>query len=116
MFADLLAQDTDRYLKLELAQRMVVGGLIVSSAVVVDVLRQMIDQNGAQGRVAENDAAEFFRWLRLLAFSDQPMAILDGVDLVKSSVRLASWRIQDGLSGLRYGSGIYRTGLLLGPL
>ncbi|MBY5700169.1 NACHT domain-containing protein [Rhizobium leguminosarum] len=98
-FSNLLAAAID---KLELAQRMVVGGLTVPSEIIEGELQRLVKARSERMWSSDDQLREIFCWLKLLAFSDNPRAMLRGYDFVVSDIKIDAWRMRDILPPIRH--------------
>jgi len=112
-FAALLAREGDIGARLDFAQRMVVGGLVVPSDVILALLNAFLEELGERKWLSENEASQVIDWLELLPFSDRPASILDGLSSVAAK-ELGHWRLPDVLRSVGFVPEPERSDLLRG--
>ncbi|MGO6980978.1 NACHT domain-containing protein [Rhizobium leguminosarum] len=113
-YAELISADVDPRAKLDLATRMLVGGLIVPTAVIEDALKQAVDALGERKWVSDDQFEHIIGWIKLLPFSDRPDDTLHVLDSIAVNIKLPWLRIRDILSMVRHISESQRIGLLRG--
>ncbi len=113
-YAELISAEVGPRAKLDLATRMLVGGLSVPSAIIKEALNQIVEALGERKWIADDQIGEIFDWVKLLPFSDEPDATLDTIDFLATKVQLPWLRMRDILPMVRHMSESQRVGLLRG--
>ena len=111
---EFLAGDLPIHTRLELAQRMVVGGLLIPAETILYGLEEQLAKIGDYKWASDNDLYPVLDWIKLLPLSDRPETMLDGLDLVEAKFKLQSWRIRDLLVSLHFLDEDHRIYLLRG--
>jgi hypothetical protein len=101
-FDEILSADIPHRVRRELAQRMVVGGLVVPADTVLDGLTAAMADHGDRKWIQDNELAALFGWVELLPMSDRPTAFFEGLDLIGSKFDFGRWRVRDLLSSVRH--------------
>ncbi|MER8412905.1 hypothetical protein [Mesorhizobium sp. M1342] len=99
---DFLQAELPHRLRLELAQRMTVGGLVVPAGIIMKGLSDAMAEHGDRKWIQDNDLYTLFDWLELLPVSDQPFALFDGLDAMAAKFQFGEWRIRDLLNSVRH--------------
>ncbi|RWA70661.1 MAG: hypothetical protein EOQ28_19995 [Mesorhizobium sp.] len=115
-FSEILNGDIPLGMRRDLAQRMVVGGLIVPADAILDGLAAAISEHGDRKWIPDGELSIFFSWVQLLPMSDRPTALFEGLDIIGSKFDFSRWRIRDLLSSIRYIPEAQRIELLRGLL
>lgn len=98
----LMAAEADSWGKLELAERIVVSGVVLSADLSLAALGQAIESHGKGNWINDNELGLLIRWLQLLPMSDRPDSIFEGIDLVFGRFKPAEWRSRDILRSLPF--------------
>ncbi|TIR04084.1 ATP-binding protein [Mesorhizobium sp.] len=109
---ELISADVPAQSKLDLAASMVVGGLVVRSADLVNGLQQLFDEAVTQPWRLGQDLAHVVGWLKLFPFSDRPFSLFDAFELVPHRDRLHPWQLRGILDALRSMPKVDREGML----
>ena len=100
-FDDLIDATTQDRGKLDLARRMVSGGLVVQSRVILAALETLVRRHKERGNwIHDNDIWEFMQWLELLPATERPESLLDGWDML-ADFKFGFWRLRDAVGGLK---------------
>lgn len=98
----LMAAEADSWGKLELAQRIVVSGVVLSADLALAALRQAIELHGEGNWIDENELGVLIHWLELLPMTDRPDSLFEGIDLVFRRFKAGEWRLRDILRPLAF--------------
>lgn len=99
---DCLQDELPHRLRLELAQRMTVGGLMVPAGIIMKGLSDAMAEHGDRKWIQDNDLYTLFDWLELLPVSDHPLALFDGLDVIAAKFEFGKWRVRDLLNSVRH--------------
>lgn len=99
---DTLQAELPQRVRLELAQRMTVGGLIVPADVIMTGLLEAMAEHGERKWIQDNELYTLFDWLELLPVSDQPSRLFEGLDAMVAKFEFGEWRVRDLLSSVRH--------------
>lgn len=99
---DILQAELPHRLRLELAQRMTVGGLVVPAGILLKGLSDAMAEHGDRKWIQDNDLSRLFDWLELLPVSDQPFALFDGLEAVAAKFEFGKWHVRDLLNSVRH--------------
>jgi hypothetical protein len=110
----ILQAELPHRLRLELAQRMTVGGLVVPAGIIMKGLSDAMAEHGDRKWIQDNDLYTMFDWLELLPVSDHPFALFDGLDAVAKKFKFDKRRVRDLLKSLRHLEEALRIELLRG--
>lgn len=108
----LMAAETDSWGKLEFAQRIVIGGVVLSADLALAALKQAVDRHGEGDWIHENDLGALIHWLELLPMTDRPDSLFEGIDLVFGRFKSAERRLRDVLRPLAFVDEQMRVGML----
>ncbi|MBT1157117.1 hypothetical protein J1C56_16090 [Aminobacter anthyllidis] len=111
---DIVQADLPNQLRLEFAQRMTVGGIVVPASIIMKGLSDAMAEHGDRKWIQDNDMYPLFAWLELLPVSDQPFSLFDGLDAMAAKFEFREWRIRDLLNSLRHLEETLRVELLRG--
>ena len=99
----LMAAEGYNRSKLDLAQRIVVGGVVLSGNLALTALRQAVEQYGGEGEwIHEENLRELISWVELLPMTDRADSLFDGIDLVFGRFKAAEWHLRDILRPLSF--------------
>jgi hypothetical protein len=98
----LMGVEADSWGKLELAQRIVVGGVVLSADLALAALGQAIERHGEGNWIQDNELSVLIHWLELLPMTDRPNSLLEGIDLVFGRFKVGEWRLRDILRPLAF--------------
>jgi CheY-like chemotaxis protein len=88
--------------KQALLSALVLGGEIIQTDMVLDGLRGLLEEAKTKPwLLPDQNGWEIEGWLKLLPFSDRPMATLDGLELIEAN-RRQPWRLRSVLWALAY--------------
>lgn len=99
---DCLQDEIPNRLRLELAQRMTVGGLVVPADIIMKGLSDAMAEHGDRKRIQDKDLYPLFEWLELLPVSDRPFALFDGLDEMSAKFEFDKWRVRDLINSVRH--------------
>ncbi|MGN8019772.1 NACHT domain-containing protein [Phyllobacterium sp. 22229] len=99
---EILKSDLPHRTRLELAQRMTVGGLVLPAGIVLTGLSDAMAEHDVSKWIQDNDLYTLFEWLKLLPMSDDPFALFDGLDAMVAKFEFSKWRVRDLLSSVRH--------------
>lgn len=111
---EILESDLPHRARLELAQRMTVGGLVVPASIVLKGLSEAMAEHDDCRWIQDNDLYPLFDWLKLLPVSNQPFALFDGLDAMAAKVDFGIWHIRGLLNSVRHLGEDLRVELLRG--
>ncbi|MDX3927864.1 hypothetical protein [Rhizobium sp. LC145] len=114
LLIEILQEDLPHRLRLELAQRMTVGGLIVPAGIIMKGLSDAMAEHGDRKWIQDNDLYTVFDWLELFPVSDQPFALFDGLDAIAAKFDFEKWRVRDILNSVHHLEEALRVELLRG--
>lgn len=101
-------------MQLQLAERMVVGGYVLESRMVLDAIASLIaDRNPDQHWLQDNDGWDLFDWLALLPASDDPAALIEGTRML-FQLDFHRSRVLPEFRGLRILSEVQRVAIMRG--
>ncbi|MES0110028.1 hypothetical protein [Mesorhizobium sp. M0013] len=113
-FDEILNGDIPYGVRRELAQRMVVGGLVVPADLILDGLAAAMAEHGDRKWIRDNELPALFAWIELLPMSDRPTAFLEGLDMFGSKFDFSNWQVRNLLSSVRHLEEAQRIDLLRG--
>ncbi|MER8370596.1 hypothetical protein NKH84_24065 [Mesorhizobium sp. M0902] len=113
-FNEILSGDIPQGVRRELAQRMVVGGLVVPADTILNGLASAMAERGDRKWIQDNELGVFFDWVELLPMSDRPTALFEGLDMISSKFNFSKWRVRDLLGSVRHLEEAQRIELLRG--
>lgn len=100
-YAELIDASPDLRAKLDLAQLMVVGGLVLSSKTITSGLQELTVSFGDKKWIADNEATEMLDWLKLAPHSDNPEVLLACLDTIVPKFDFGRWRLRDIFPSIR---------------
>ncbi|TLX08598.1 hypothetical protein [Rhizobium sp. MHM7A] len=101
-YVELICADVDPRSKLDLANKMLVGGLMVPASVIRDALKQTLDARAESKWISEDQFGDIIDWIKLLPFSDKPDDTLTVLDFLDTKIKVPWIRIRDILSIVRH--------------
>lgn len=109
---DCLQDGLQHRMRLELMQRMTVGGLVVPADLIMKGLSEAMAEHGDRKWIQDNDIRALFSWLELLPASDRPFTLFDGLDAIAAKFEFDKWRVRDLLNSIRHLKEVVRVELL----
>lgn len=114
VFNEILGGKIPHRVRRELAQRVVVGGLVVHAGTILAGLAEAMAEYGGRNWLQDNELSALFDWVELLPMSDRPTALFEGLDMIVSNFKFRTWRMRDLLSSVRHLDEAKRIELLRG--
>jgi hypothetical protein len=102
LLGTLMAAEADSWGKLDLAQRIVVGGEVLSADLALTALRKAIECHGKDDWIDENELRMLIQWLTLLPMTDRPDSLFEGIELVFGRFKVWVWQLRDILRPLAF--------------
>lgn len=110
----MLASGLAPRIHLHLAERMVVGGYVLESGMILDAIAALIAERKPEWRwLQDNDGWDLFDWLALLPASDDPAALVEGTRLL-FQLDFHRSRVLPEFRGLRMLSEVQRVAVMRG--
>ncbi|MER9565700.1 hypothetical protein [Mesorhizobium sp. M0571] len=113
-FDEILIGNITDGVRRELAQRMVVGGLVVPADTILSGLEAVMAEYGDRKWIRDHELPALFAWVELLPMSDRPTAFFVGLDMLGTKFDFNKWNVRNLLGSARYLEEAQRIELLRG--
>ncbi|MER8910444.1 hypothetical protein NKH99_22665 [Mesorhizobium sp. M0854] len=113
-FNEILIGNITHGVRRELAQRMVVGGLVVPADTILSGLEAVMAEYGDRKWIRDHELPALFAWVELLPMSDRPTAFFVGLDILGTKFDFNKWNVRNLLGSARYLEEAQRIELLRG--
>lgn len=101
-FNEILTGNITHGVRRELAQRMVVGGLVVPADTILSGLEAVLAEYGDRKWIRDNELPALFAWVELLPMSDRPTAFFVGLDMLGTKFDFNKWNVRNLFGSARY--------------